>query len=134
MTSSAKPKIVLGQRPKHVSLAVDIPLPDGSVAAVVMRYLYRTRSEYGDMVDKLLADARAADERDPPTASYSEAERQRRVLDVTAEHILSIADGWDLDESFGPDSVRQLCDELPGGAQAIVDRYRIAIVEGRRGN
>jgi hypothetical protein len=35
---------------------------------------------------------------------------------------------------FSRAAVEQLCDELPGAAQDIMDAYRAAVVEGRLGN
>lgn len=144
MSSSAnvaKAKVVLGQRPQRVPLLVDVPLPDGTIASVTIQYRYRTRTEYGEMLDRRMAEARAADAAQADSEAgkqwvkpYSEAEHQQRVLGALAQHILDIADGWDLDEPWGADAVRQFCDELPAGALAVIDRYRQALVEGRRGN
>lgn len=138
--ANTKPKVVLGQRPTHVTLVVDVTLPDGRAAAIEMRYVYRTRSEYGALIDKRMAEARADDEaraaqRPAGVAPvYSEAEHQIRVRDTQAHHICDIADGWNLDRAFDLEAVRELCDELPGAAQAIIDRYQLALIEGRRGN
>ncbi len=142
-----KAKVRLGVRPAQVVRVVEVSLPDGSPAAVEVKYRYRTRSEFGALLDQRIADARAADAAaaqaraesagaDGASAAdpYSEAAHQQRVRDAMAQHILDIAQGWNLDVPFGPDAVAQLCDELPGAAQAIIDTYRAAIIEGRRGN
>lgn len=138
--ANTKPKVVLGQRPTHVTLVVDVTLPDGRAAAIEMRYVYRTRSEYGALVDKRMAEARAQEQQLQSQRQageilpYSELQHQAAVRDTQAQHICDIADGWNLDRAFDLEAVRELCDELPGAAQAIIDRYQLALIEGRRGN
>lgn len=137
---SNKPKVMLGQRPTHVTLMVDVTLPDGRAAVIEMRYRYRTRSEYGALVDAHMAKARAeqaalkAQLKPGEIPPYSELQHQLGVRDTQAQHICDIADGWNLDRAFDLEAVRELCDELPGAAQAIIDRYQLALIEGRRGN
>lgn len=138
MASTAK--IKLGTRPKHIKHTVVIPMLEGGSASVQMQYVYRTRAEFGALVDGLVAQAQADTKALEPTgqpaddAAFSLAGTLAATNATNAAYILKIADGWDLDEPFTPDTVLQLCDELPGAALAIINAYRAAITEGRLGN
>lgn len=129
-------RIKLGARPKIFEHTVTVPMPEGGTASVRMQYRYRTRTEFGAFVDELVAAAGT-----PPPASQQEDDVRfslRQALEATrdtnADYILKIAEGWDLDVEFDRASLVQLCDELPGAALAIIERYRGAITEGRLGN
>jgi hypothetical protein len=129
-------RIKLGARPKTFEHTVTVPMPEGGTASVRMQYKYRTRTEFGAFVDELVAAAGT-----PPPASQQEDDVSfslRQALEATrdtnADYILKIAEGWDLDVEFDRASLVQLCDELPGAALAIIERYRGAITEGRLGN
>lgn len=129
-------KIRLGVRPKTFLHSVTVPMPEGGVASVQMAFKYRTRSEFGAFVDNLVLHAGTPG----PTSQDSEAVRfslqqaLQATLDSNADYILQIAEGWNLDVPFDRGSVRQLCDELPGAAAAIIEAYRAALTEGRLGN
>lgn len=129
-------RIKLGARPKIFEHTVTVPMPEGGTASVRMQYRYRTRTEFGAFVDELVAAAGT-----PPPASQQEDDVRfslRQALEATrdtnADYILKIGEGWDLDVEFDRASLVQLCDELPGAALAIIERYRGAITEGRLGN
>lgn len=128
-------KIKLGARPKTFRHTIKVKLPEGGEGSVEMVYKYKTRTEFGQFIDDLLAAAKttapsAAD--DDVTISIADALALTR--DTNADYILQIADGWNLDEEFSRASVAQLCDELPGAAMAIIEQYRVAVSEGRLGN
>lgn len=132
--------ITLGKRPKHIEATISATLPDGSTGTIKARYKYRTRSEFGEMIDKRLADARA--EKPAPKAKtakaapaeFSVGAMQRQARDANAAYLMDILDGWDLDAELTLASATQLCDEAPGMAQALIDGYRLAVTEGRLGN
>lgn len=130
-------KITLGARPKTFTRPVTFDLPEGGQGVIHMVYRYRTRSEFGAMVDSMAAQAGVA----PPKSGSADdvAVSLRAILqagtDQYAAYIMQIADGWDVpDHPFELGAVQQLCDELPGGALAIIQDYRAACVEGRLGN
>lgn len=130
-------KITLGKRPKNFKRTITVALHEGGEASIEMLYRYRTRSEFGAFVDKLAADVGV----DAPKSGSEDDVRfsLERVMaagnDKNAEYIVQVADGWDVPgHDFSLDAVRQLCDELPGAALAIMEQYRAAIVEGRLGN
>ena len=70
----------------------------------------------------------------PAPSGTPDSTSQQATVAATAGYIMEIVDGWNLDEPFDLEAVTQLCDELPGMAAAIVDDYRAAVLEGRRGN
>lgn len=129
-------KIKLGTRPKSFPATVTVQLHEGSEGAIRVSFRYRTRTEFGAFVDELMAAAKVQ----PPTSQQDEdlrfslAQALESTRDANADYILQVMDGWDLDAPFDRAHVQQLCDELPGAALAIIDRYRSAITEGRLGN
>ena len=144
-------KITLGKRPATIVRTVKAPLLDGTEGSMQVHYRYRTRQEWGELIDRRTAEARernaAREEADRtarslqqlkdepiPDTPFSVATLQAETVAATAGYIMEIVDGWNLDEPFDLEAVTQLCDELPGMAQAIVDDYRAAITEGRLGN
>lgn len=130
-------KFSLGKRPKTFARAVEFPLPEGGAAVITMQYRYRTRAEFGELVDTL---AKAAGVAAPKSASeedvmFSLQASLQEGTDTNAAYILQIADGWDVEgHDFNLPNVEQLCNEAPGAAMAIMAQYRAAIVEGRLGN
>lgn len=146
MATSKAPRVVLGKPPATIHRVVETFLPTGEPCSIPIDYVYRRRDEYGQLLDARLQAARAADAQreaasaaavaagDEPAPPLTAAEIQRMSVDATADHILDIASGWGLPEPFDLAHVTQLCNELPGVASAIVDDYRAAIIEGRRGN
>jgi hypothetical protein len=128
-------KITLGKRPTSFKKTIKVPMLDGTEATVDVQYVYRTRTEFGAFVDALFAKAG-----EPPASQSAEdvkfslAAALAKTRDTNADYILQIVSGWDLDVAFNVENVRQLCDELPGAAMAIIDSYRIAVSEGRLGN
>lgn len=128
-------KISLGNRPKSFKRIIKVPMLEGGEGTIEVSFIYRTRTEFGAFVDALLKSAQVV----PASASdedvaFSLAQALERTRDTNADYILQIVDGWNLDEAFTRAAVVQLCDELPGAAQALINEYRAAITEGRLGN
>lgn len=129
-------KIRLGARPKTFMLPVTVDMPEGGQATVRMQYKYRTRTEFGKFVDELVQASGTA----PPASQadddvrFSLQKALEATRDTNADYILQIADGWDLDVEFDRTGLVQFCDELPGAAFAVIERYRAALTEGRLGN
>lgn len=145
----AQVKVILGKRPKHFTHTVKFPMLEGGEGAIKASYIYRTRKEFGELVD---ARVQAAKDEAAQTSATSAADAtadtavpaQPKDFSMSdflggdnnkrATYIMEIMDDWNLDEPFGLDSVLQLCDELPGAARALVDDYAAAIREGHLGN
>lgn len=129
-------KIKLGARPKTFHSSVTIPMHEGGAGVVPVLYKYRTKTEFGQFVDSLIAAAGVA----PPKSQADEDVRfslqaaLEATRDQNADYLLQVLEGWGLDEPFDRVHVVQLCDELPGAALALIDRYRLACTEGRLGN
>jgi hypothetical protein len=128
-------KIVLGKRPESFKKKITVALPEGGMGEITISYIYRTRTEFGAFVDEVFKDAgvKPAGKSDEEVR-ISLAEALAKTIEMNAEYIMKIANGWDLEAEFSADSVKQLCDELPGVAMALIDTYRQAISEGRLGN
>lgn len=128
-------KIVLGKRPKNFKAKVTFPMLDGDLGTIEVSYIYRTRTEFGVLIDGLMEDAgvetTGASE---DSQKFSLAQALEKTRDTNADYIMQVADGWNIDEEFSRDTVAQLCDEIPAAALAIMNTYRNAITEGRLGN
>lgn len=127
-------KIKLGAAPKHFKKTVTFPMLDGTTGSIEMNYIYRTRKEFGALVDE------ARDNAIEKAGGIAAGEKftlegHMAATDLAnAKYILKIADGWDVDADFTLASAEQLGDELPAAIAAIVDGYRSAITEGSLGN
>lgn len=129
-------KITLGSRPKTFKRQVRVPLHEGAEGQIEVHYRYRTRSEFGQFVDDMV---RAANVQAPASQAEADVAFSMRAAmaatrDQNADYLLQILDSWSLDEPLTLDNLRQLCDELPGAARALMDDYRSACIEGRLGN
>lgn len=135
-------KITLGKRPKNFPHTVKFKMLEGEDGTIKVSYLYRTRKEFGDFIDARMKEARerdaaekAATEAVAAAEDFSLGDIKAKSVEANAEYITSIADGWDVEGyPFSIESVKQLCDELPAAALAIINDYRTAIDEGRLGN
>lgn len=126
-------KIKLGNRPKSFKKTVTVDLLDGTKGSLELVYKYKTRTEFGAFLDQMFSDAGVK----PPADADAKvliAEIMEKTRDTNADYIIAVCEGWNLDEEFSRESVAQLCDELPGVANAIMETYRTAITEGRLGN
>lgn len=128
-------KIKLGARPKSFARLVKFKDIDGVELTAPVTYKYRTRQEYGAFHDALpeypeLDGKAGADGK--TTYSVEDVLERRSVWN--ANQIMQILDDWGLEEEFSQANVKQLCDELPACATAIIQEYQSAIVEGRLGN
>lgn len=131
-------KVILGARPKSFSKTVEFPMLDGTVGSIKVDYIYRTRTEFGELIDGINGESKAKADL-PPTVdqvpvAFSLEKHSAETIAANADYILKIANGWDLDSEFSRASLIQLGDEVPAAHQAIMDTYRLAITEGRLGN
>lgn len=104
----AKVKITLEREPTFSSV-VSIPVPGGNVGEVVFTFVGRDRDEFKVFVDNLPG---------------------KSDLDV----IMEIAQGWDLVDPFGVESVRRLTTKYIGAGKAVIDTYFDQITQARSGN
>ncbi|OZI44482.1 hypothetical protein CEK29_07050 [Bordetella genomosp. 5] len=124
-------KIVLGKRPKSFTRKVTFPMLDGTEGVINCVFKYRTKTEFGELLDKLGANVGAAVDTEKP---FSLSDFYGGVNKKNAEHLLQILEGWDVEADLTSESVEQLADELPAAGAAIAHAYQLGIVEGRLGN
>lgn len=124
-------KIKLGNRPKNFKRVVTFPMLEGGDGSIEVTLKYRTKTEFGQFIDGLFADAK---EKQPEDGQFSMADLMGKARDKNAAYLLDVVEGWNLDEPLNRETAEQLCDELPAAAAEIMETYRKAIVEGRLGN
>lgn len=128
-------KVILGKRPKNFKSKVAFPMLDGEEGIIEVSYVYRTKTEFGALIDDLFQEAGVKPAgTDAESQNFSLEESLRRTRDTNADYLMRVMDGWNLDEEFSRENVAQLCDEIPAAAMAIMNQYRAAITEGRLGN
>ena len=125
-------KIKLGSRPKNFTSVVKFPLLEGGEGSIEVKFKYRTRVEFGKLIDKLM-DA-AGEKPKADGEKFSMADLMEKTAGSNADYILDVVDGWNLDEDLTRANVQQLADEIPAAASAIMETYRTATTEGRLGN
>lgn len=125
-------KIVLGNRPKSFKRVVKFQLLEGGEGAIECVYKYRTRSEFGEFIDRLM-DAAGAKAK-PEGEKFSMAELMERTGGANADYIMDVLDGWNLEAELTKSNIQQLNDEYPAATAAIMETYRLACLEGRLGN
>lgn len=125
-------KITLGQRPKNFKpIEIDFTLPDGTDGQIEVTYKYRTRTEFGQFIDGIFKDA---GEKKPEADQFSMKDLMEKTRDKNADYLLQCITSWNLDVPLSLDTLRQLADEIPAAVSAIMEKYRVAAIEGRLGN
>lgn len=104
----AKPKLQLTANPTFKS-TVAIPVPGGKPVAVEFIFKHRAREAYDEWVGSI------------PGMEEPDL-------------IMSMASGWDLDDSFDRDNVEKLVTEYIGSAKAIFDKYMGENTGAKTGN
>lgn len=125
-------KIRLGSTPKAFTRVVTVDMLDGTKGSIECLMKYRTRTQFGEFLDEIFKDAGVK-----PAGGDEKvviAEVMSKTRDTNAKYLLSVLDGWDLEAELNQANLQQLCDELPGVANAIMEHYRVAVTEGRKGN
>jgi hypothetical protein len=123
-------KIKLGATPKSFKKTVTFQMLDGTEGSVECVYKYRTRVEFGEFIDKLMARADVQQEGE----KFSMEKLMSQAAGSNADYLLQVLDGWNLDVDLGKESAQQLANEIPAAAIAIMETYRAACTEGRLGN
>ena len=148
-------KIVLGKRPQSFKRPVTFTMVDGDIGELTLTFKYRTKREFAALIDELSQPAAQAEPAqdaqlsiegvpqpealpepaaEPPVKIPQLSEFMAVTIESQADYILKIAEAWDLDAPFDREHVIAFCDEQPGGALAVMSKYREAITEGRLGN
>lgn len=132
-------KLKLGGNPKTFKKTIDVVLLEGGTSPLEITFKYRTRSAFAALVDENIAKAEAQAEAaqgkevDPDGKSerITVAENFATVDKARAQHVLNIAEGWDLEDAFTEANLLQFEDENPGTLTAIAAVYAQAVAEAR---
>ena len=125
-------KIKLGATPKTFKpCAVKFPMPDGSEGVIKATFNYRTRTQFGQFLNQVFADA---GETPTPDEKPDFEVIFAKTKDKNADHLILALAGWDLDEDLSRENLQALANELPGAAVALMSAYNVACTEGRLGN
>jgi len=134
-------KIKLGSRPKNFKREIKFPMLDGTTGTFNATFKYMTRSEYAEFIDARIQEAVAAEKTStaaPASADseilYSAKADSEKTDAAKVSFVMAVVESWDLDVPFDREAVTQLADEIPAGITAVIDTYRMAVVEGRLGN
>ncbi len=122
-------KITLGKPPKNFNRSVLFTTVEGDESFITWTFVYRTRKQFGELVDTNAPDDVAPSEGIPTMQSMMEKANVK-----SADYIMQIAEGWDLSADFNRVNVQELCDQYPAAVNAAINAYREAVMEGRLGN
>lgn len=122
-------KITLGKPPKNFNRSVLFTTVEGDESFITWTFIYRTRKQFGELVDTNAPDDVAPSEGIPTMQSMMEKANVK-----SADYIMQIAEGWDLSADFNRVNVQELCDQYPAAVNAAINAYREAVMEGRLGN
>lgn len=128
---SAKTK--LGNTPKDISSKVDIPMFDGGFDEVAVSFVYRTKTQYAEMLDENQAEAKKLDE-ERGDKVLSVAESFSRHDNFQAKCVLKFLKTWDLSDELTQENLVQLENEHPGSLDAFANKYHQAVAESRTKN
>lgn len=127
-------KIKLGQRPEAFKpFPVKFTMPDGSDGSITATFKYRTRAEYGT----LLNETTKADGQDLPKQESGSVDFEalhRDTAQRNARHLQESLKAWDLDEELSLENLIALATDFPAAALALHNAYQVACIEGRLGN
>lgn len=123
--------IVLGKSPKNFkSFVVKFTLPDGEEGKISATFKYRSRKDFGAMMNQMFSDA--GEEKSEGVPDFQEL--FGKMGDKNADHLLNSLDSWNLDFELNRDNLCQLSDQYPAAAVALMAAYRNACVDGALGN
>jgi hypothetical protein len=131
---AAKAKFSFTEAPKFFNKAVQIVMLDGTTAPIDFKFIYRTRSQFAELIDANVAAAKKqqADVEQSPERSIAKWYADADAHGVA--HVLKIVDGWDLDQPLDAAGLEQLEDEYPGSLAEIANVYRQSVAEARTKN
>ena len=126
------PKIKLGKRPETFKpFPVTFTMPDGESGSILATFRYRTRTEFGDLLNQMFANAG----QEPPADGAPDFKTLfGKAGEKNAQHLHAALAAWDLDEELTVENLKQFVDEQPAAAAALMAAYSAAANEGRLGN
>ena len=125
-------KIILGKTPKtFAAFPVDFPMPDGTTGTIQATFKYRTRTQFGEFLNKIFADA---GEEQVSDGNIDFEVLFSKTKDKNADHLLESLDAWDVEQPLNRESLQSLANELPAASVALMVAYNKACTEGKLGN
>lgn len=110
----AKQKLVLTANPTFKAI-VGIPVPgQENNSPVEFVFKHRMKSDLQEWRDAML--------------------EEMKVSGVSADHVMSMASGWDLEEAFSAENVQLLLETYPGSGLAIYVKYNNELQDAKLGN
>lgn len=121
-------KLMFGPPPATFEKDVEHTFLDGSKIKFKVKFKYRNRTQYGELMDELTKKGKVV------TADLSTKDYMGMKVSADAEGILAIAEGWSLDDPFTLEQLNFMSDNHPAVMYAISEAYREAVLEGRLKN
>lgn len=110
---------------------VKIPRVGGDPMVVGFTFKYYKRTEMLDIFDKWQERAKEF-EKIGEDASLREVATAE--IDYQVSQVKDIVVGWDFEDEFGDDAIRELVETSPHAATSIIEVYQNAYYEARLGN
>jgi uncharacterized protein YfcZ (UPF0381/DUF406 family) len=126
---TTKLKLTFGTPPSTFKKEVVATLLDGSQIKFEVDYVYRSRTQYAELMDELMGKSSYVEGEEFSIKSSTIASNKNDV-----ETVLKIAKGWSLQDPFNEESLMLVEDSYPAVIIAIISAYRSAILEGRAKN
>ena len=105
-------------------------MPDGTEGVIAVTFKYRTRSDFGVMMNEIFNDAKQEKTEGIPDFK----DLFLKMGDKNADHLLACIEAWDVDAEVNRLALVQLSDEVPAASAALMTAYRDACVDGKLGN
>lgn len=127
-------KFKFGTPPKTFSRNIKFEVLDGSKENFDVTFHYRTRKEFGVMFDEMASAAKARGLKDKNKDDLTMTEVMEATTGENSKYLLKTLAGWELEQEMNEENVERLSNEYPAAANAIMEAYRTACLEGRSGN
>lgn len=127
-----EPKFTLAIEPTFPA-TVDLHVPGKGAAEVEFTFIARDRVELLELKTKL-DEATAAIARIREDKKKTAKQKLLETLQAEAKHIMMLASGWSLDDTFTEEAVMRLVRKCPDAMHNITQKYSDEIRGARLGN
>ena len=121
-----------GAPPKNFPGTIKFKDLNGVAQEFEVTFNFRTRKEFGALFDEMTAAAKGRGLKDKEDLSMSE------IMDATTgdngQYLLKAISSWELEDDLNEANAERLSNEFPAAANAIMEAYRSACLDGRLGN
>lgn len=122
-------KFKIAQNPTFKS-EVAIPRVGGDPILVQMEYKYLTRKELADLYESWQEFAKSIDVKEEQTLG----EVTDLEVGLQVKQLSDILVGWDFDDEFSEENIKQLVITCIGATNAVLDKYQEAYSKTQLGN